>query len=445
MATNPRTRFNSRTYGYGYSTTTTDEYDNNRYPVSRKTGQIVNLEPVVGQAPKKQDELTEALKEVQRRHKRDNVINSQIDEDVKHVGWGIHKDVGVMDDRNLGSTVINGKKYVVDDKGNITNTVTYDRTLTPEERRRLDAGDQTVLNPANRARGNTYVESQQLTNEDLAKRRWAKTLDRASTQNLDTALRAERMRNKIRYGMLTKDAEMSDNQKAIKDKWDRKRGYSGQTSDQRAYQEALETHRKDEEHARRIALADKAAAAKANELASQERIAMVNANAAKYGHDQALSIAQMNKDAQENVARITATGQVLAAGQKGSNTQDLAKRANEYISLAQKLAIGGTMNEMERTIAETAIRNNKTLSEEDKALKLQELQSGNFGYLANFLLAQAQGLYEQAGVFMPISPAHGQKPATLPTTPTPPATPTTPPATPPVNPTPKPAIDLGNL
>lgn len=442
MATNPRTRFNSRTYGYGYSTTTTDEYDNNRYPVSRKTGQIVNLEPVVGQAPKKQDELTEALKEVQRRHKRDNVINSQIDEDVKHVGWGIHKDVGVMDDRNLGSTVINGKKYVVDDKGNITNTVTYDRTLTPEERRRLDAGDQTVLNPANRARGNTYVESQQLTNEDMAKRRWAKTLDRASTRSLDTALRAERMRNKIRYGMLMKDAEMSDNQKDIAERWRKERAFGGTHSARR--QVELGDERRAAEQQQReqqIALADKAAAAKANELASQERIAMVNANAAKYGHDQALTIAQMNKAAQENVARINATGQVLAAGQKGSNTQDLAKRANEYISLAQKLATGGTMNEMERTIAETAIRKNETLSEEEKALKLQELQSGNFGYLANFLLSQAQGLYEQAGVFMPISPAHGQKPATPPANPTP----TTPPATPPANPTPKPTIDIGKL
>ncbi len=432
---------NPRTPGYPYSKTTTDYVDGNTYPVNLQTGQIVNLEPVVGQAPKKQDELTEALKEVQRRKTRNNLINDQIELDTAYNYHDYHKDAGVVDNRDLGTAVINGKKYIVDANNNITNTVTYNRPLTAEERRRADAGDMSVYTPRARVQGNTYVESQQLTNEEMAKRRWAKTLDRASTQNLDTALRAERMRNKIRYGMLTKDAEMSDNQKAIKDKWDRKRGYSGQTSDQRAYQEALETHRKDEEHARRIALADKAAAAKANELASQERIAMVNANAAKYGHDQALSIAQMNKDAQENVARITATGQVLAAGQKGSNTQDLAKRANEYISLAQKLAIGGTMNEMERTIAETAIRNNKTLSEEDKALKLQELQSGDFGYMANFLLAQAQGLYEQAGVFMPISPAHGQKPATPPTTPTP----ATPPATPPANPTNKPVIDLGKL
>ncbi len=432
---------NPRTPGYPYSKTTTDYVDGNTYPVNRQTGQIVNLEPVVGQAPKKQDELTEALKEVQRRKTRNNLINDQIELDTAYNYHDYHKDAGVVDNRDLGTAVIKGKKYIVDANNNITNTVTYNRPLTAEERRKADAGDMSVYNPRARVQGNTYVESQQLTNEDLAKRRWAKTIDRASTQNLDTALRAERMRKKIRYGMLTKDAEMSDNQKAIKDKWDRKRGYSGQTSDQRAYQEALETHRKDEEHARRIALADKAAAAKANELASQERIAMVNANAAKYGHDQALSIVQMNKDAQENVARINATGQVLAAGQKGSNTQDLAKRANEYISLAQKLAIGGTMNEMERTIAETAIRNNKTLSEEDKALKLQELQSGNFGYLANFLLAQAQGLYEQAGVFMPISPAHGQKPATPPAT----STPTTPSAKPPANPTPKPAIDIGKL
>lgn len=439
MAINPRS-YNPVDYG-GASKITTGRHGKTRYPVSRKTGQIINLEPVVGNAPQTQDELTEALKEVQRRKTRNNLITDQIELDTAYNYHDYHKDAGVVDNRDLGTAVINGKKYIVDANNNITNTVTYNRPLTAEERRRADAGDMSVYNPRARVQGNTYVESQQLTNEDMAKQRWAKTLDKASTRNLNTALRAERMRNKIRYGMLTKDAEMSDNQKAIKDKWDRKRGYSGQTSDQRAYQEALETHRKDEEHARRIALADKAAAAKANELASQERIAMVNANAAKYGHDQALSIAQMNKDAQENVARITATGQVLAAGQKGSNTQDLAKRANEYISLAQKLAIGGTMNEMERTIAETAIRNNKTLSEEDKALKLLQLQSGDFGYLANFLLAQAQGLYEQAGVFMPRSPAHGQKPATPPANPTP----TTPPATPPANPTPKPAIDIGKL
>lgn len=430
---------NPRTPGYPYSKTTTDYVDGNTYPVNPQTGQIVNLEPVVGQAPKKQDELTEALKEVQRRKTRNNLINDQIELDTAYNHHDYHKDAGVVDNRDLGTAVINGKKYIVDANNNITNTVTYNRPLTAEERRRADAGDMSVYNPRARVYGNTYIESQQLTNEEMAKRRWAKTLDRASTQNLDTALRAERMRNKIRYGMLTKDAEMSDNQKEIKDKWDRKRGYSGQTSDQRAYQEALETHRKDEEHARRIALADKAAAAKANELASQERIAMVNANAAKYGHDQALTIAQMNKDAQENVARITASGQVLAADQKGSNTQDLIKRANEYILLAHKLATGGTMNEMERTIAETAIRNNKTLSEEDKALKLQELQSSNFGYLIPFFLTQAQGFYEQAGVFMPISHAHGQKSATPPTTPTP----TTPSAKPPANPTPKPTIDIG--
>ena len=142
---------NPRSYSYGYSKTTTDKHDKTRYPVSRKTGQIINLEPVVGNAPQTQDELNNALNEVQRRHKRDNVINAQIDEDVKHVGWGIHKDVGVMDERNLGSTVINGKKYVVDDKGNITNTVTYDRGLTPEERRRLDASNDGGQNPTDRS------------------------------------------------------------------------------------------------------------------------------------------------------------------------------------------------------------------------------------------------------------------------------------------------------
>lgn len=442
---------NPRTFGYPYSKTTTDSVDGSTYPVNPQTGQIVNLEPVFDQAPKKQDELTEALKEVQRRKTRNNRINDQIELDTAYNYHDYHKDAGVVDNRDLGTAVINGKKYIVDANNNITNTVTYNRPLTAEERRRADAGDMSVYNPRARVQGNTYVESQQLTNEDLAKRRWAKTIDRASTRSLDTALRAERMRNKIRYGMLTKDAEMSDNQKEVAERWRKERAFGGTHSARRQVElSAEQQQREQQQREQQIALADKAAAAKAEELASQERIAMVNAQAAKYGHDQALSIAQMNKDAQENVARINASGQVLAAGQKGSNTQDLAKRANEYISLAQKLATGGTMNEMERTIAETAIRKNDILSEEEKALKLQQLQSGNFVYLANFLLSQAQGLYEQAGVFMPISPAHGQKPATppansTPTTPPANSTPTTPPATPPANPTPKPAIDIGKL
>lgn len=415
---------NPRTYGYGYSKTTTAVHDDNRYPVSRKTGQIINLEPVVGNAPQTQDELNNALDEVQRRYKRNNVINAQIDEDVKHVGWGVHKDVGVMDDRNLGSAVINGKKYVVDDNGNITNTVTYDRTLTPEERRRLDAGDQSVLNPANRARGNTYVESQQFIPTN-------KPAEGRATADLETAVRSIRMRNKIREGMMKDGAEMSAKQEDIAERWRKERAF-GDTHSARRQVELSDERRAAEQQQReqQIDLADKAANAKAQELASQERIAMVNAQAAKYGHDQALAIAQANKDAQENVARINGTSQVLAAGQRGTNTQDYAKRANEYISLAQKLATGGTMSEMERTIAETAIRNNKKLTEEEKALQLKELQAGNFGYLANFLLSQAQGLYEQSGISMPLSPAHTTTPAATP----PPAPTSTPQASTPKRP-----------
>lgn len=411
MAINPRS-YNPVDYG-GASKTTTGRHDKNRYPVSRKTGQIINLEPVVGNAPQTQDELNNALDEVQRRYKRNNVINAQIDEDVKHVGWGIHKDVGVMDDRNLGSTVINGKKYVVDDKGNITNTVTYNRELTPEERRRLDAGDQSVLNPANRARGNTYVESQQFVPTE-------KPAEGRATADLETAVRSIRMRNKIRESMMKDGAEMSAKQEDIAERWRKERAF-GDTHSARRQAEVSDERRAAEQQQReqQIDLADKAANAKAQELASQERIAMVNAQAAKYGHDQALAIAQANKNAQENVARITATGQVLAAGQRGTNTQDYAKRANEYISLAQKLATGGTMNDADRAMAEFAIRKDKKLTEEEKALQLKELQAGNFGYLANILLSQAQGLYEQSGISMPLSPAHTTTPAATPQQPTP--------------------------
>jgi hypothetical protein len=420
---------NPRTYAYPHSKTTTGEFNGDYFPIDRRTGNIINLEPVVGNAPQTQDELNNALNEVNRRRVRDNVISGQIADDSFRNTTGIHEDAGVMNNRQLTSKVINGKKYIVNENGEITNTVSYDRILTPDEYQRLNSGDQSVLNKRNRARGNTYVESQQIVPTN-------KPAEGRATSDLKTAVRSIRMRNKIREGMMKDGAEMSANQKDVAERWRKERAFGGTHSARRQVElSAEQQQREQQQREQQITLADKAAAAKAEELASQERIAMVNAQAAKYGHDQALAIAQANKNAQENVARITATGQVLAAGQRGSNTQDYAKRANEYISLAQKLATGGTMNDADRVMAEFAIRNNKELSEEQKALQLKDLQSGNFGYLANFLLAQAQGLYEQGGITMPLSPAHATTSTSTPTaTPTTPPSPTTPPATNPTNP-----------